>query len=278
MTTLPRLIAAGLVVLALGLTFRPAGAQEFRVFTVVYDLSKQAEGERPPVVARAATLFHAGKVYDFLDSANEVTVYEPTKQQFRVLHPSQRIVTTIAFDEIRTLLKIPRQETERQAERLEGSSEPEAAQAANLLRFQLGPRFEESFDEQTGLLTLDGGVLRYDVRTVDPARPEVVEAYLEYADWAHRLNYLLHPGLVLPEPRLALNQALRVKGRLPEAVEQRVTTTPVLRLRAEHTLNFQLNAQDRALIHQWETLLNAESTRQVPRQEYQKATLTAKAR
>lgn len=278
MKTVLRPAVAALFVLMAGLTLPTAAAQEFRVFTVVYDLSAEAEGGRPPVVARAATLFHAGKVYDYLDSANEVIVYEPTERRFRVLNPSRGIVTTVAFDEIRQLLKIAREETERQAERLAGSSEPEAARAAGLLRFQLDPRFQESFDEQSGLLALDGGVLRYEVRAVDPARPGVAGAYLEYADWVHQLNYLLHPGPILPEPRLALNQALRAKGRLPEAVEQRVAITPVLHRRAEHTLHFELNAQDRALIHQWETQLGSESIRQVPLREYQKAVLTAKAR
>jgi len=92
------------------------------------------------------------------------------------------------------------------------------------------------------------------------------------------LNYLLHPGAVLPEPRLALNQALRARVRLPAAVEQRVAISPVLHGRTEHTLHFELNAQDKALINQWEKQLNAESIRQVPREEYQKAMLTANAR
>lgn len=278
MTATVRTGLAALAALATLSVCRPCGAQEFRVFTAVSDLSNVAEDGRPRVVARAATLFHAGKVYDILDSANEVIIYEPTKKQFQVLQTSQGIVTTVALDEIRQLLRIAREETERQAERLAGNPDPAAVQAEALLRFQLDPRFQETFDESKRQLSLDGEVLRYDVRTIDPGRPGVAAAYLEYADWVHRLNYLLHPGAILPEPRLALNQSLLAKERLPEAVEQRVEIIPPIHLRAEHTLNFQLNAQDRSLIHQWETQLRSEATRQVPLREYRRATLTAQAR
>jgi hypothetical protein len=49
-------------------------------------------------------------------------------------------------------------------------------------------------------------------------------------------------------------------------------------LRAEHSVNFDLNAQDQNLIFQWESQLKAETTRVVPLREYQKTILTAKAR
>lgn len=252
---------------------RAASAQEFHVFTVVHDLAGQAE----PV--RAATLFHAGKAYDHLDSGGEVIAYEPTERRFRILNSSRRLVTTAAFDEIQSALKIAREETERHAETLEQSSDPASLRTAAMLRFQLDPRFEERFDEKTGVLVLEGGSLRYEVLTIDPQRAAgIADAYLDCADWVCKLNYVLHPGPVLPEPRLALNQALRARRRLPESVEQRVKITPAIHRKAEHTLNFDLNAQDRTLIHQWESQLSSESIREVPLQEYRRATLTAKAR
>lgn len=269
MKTLARPIAA---VLAVASTLATASAQEFRVFTVVKDLAGPAE----PV--RSLTLFHAGKVYDYLDGAGEVIIYEPTQQQFRLLKPSQGIVTTVAFGEIKHLLKIARAETEKQLATLDQRTDPDAVRAAAFLRFQLDPRFKESFDEATGTLTLEGGPFRYEVRTTDPGRPGVAKAYVEYADWVCRLNYLLHPA-VLPEPRLSLNRSLDARGRMPASVEQRVAITPAMHRQAEHTIHFDLNAEDKRLIHQWESQLQAETTREVPRQEYQKrTTLAAKAR
>ena len=258
------------------LTLRTATAQEFRVFTVVHDLGAADEGERPPVVARAATLFHAGKVYDYVDAADEVTVFEPTLRRFRILSPSRGIVATVQFDEINQLLKIARESTEKHTATLP-AADPEAAKTAALLRFQLAPRFEESFDAETGALTLDGGPLSYAVRTADPGRPGIAAAYLDYADWACRLNYLLHPGPVLPEPRLALNGVLRTKDRIPTNVTLRADAPLAPHLKADHSISLELNARDRSMIHQWESQLKAEATREVTFRDYQRTVLTAQS-
>lgn len=266
------------VVLAFAfLASRAAEAEELRIFTAVYDLGAQKEpGEKPPVVARAITLFHAGKVYDYVDLANEVIILEPTARRFRILNPSRGLVATAAFDEIKSHLKVAREETRRHAATLSGTA-PEAARMAALLTFQLDPRFEETFDEKSGTLELKSGPLTYTARTVDPGRPGVVEEYINYADWACQLNYLLHPSPVLPEPRLILNQALRARGRLPKSVELTCKALPS-HLRAEHSVNFDLNDHDQDLIFQWESQLKAEATRVVPLREYQKEILTARAR
>lgn len=259
------------------LASQAAEAEELRIFTAVYDLSAQKKpGEKPPVIARAITLFHAGKVYDYVDLANEVVILEPTARRFRILNPSRGLVTTAAFDEIKTHLKVAREETRRHTATLNGS-DPEAAKMAALLTFQLDPRFDETYDEKNGILTLKSGPLTYSAKTVDPGRPGVADIYIDYADWACQLNYLLHPSPVLPEPRLVLNQALRSRGRLPESVELTCEALPS-HLRAEHSVNFDLNSQDQNLIFQWESQLKAETTRVVPLREYQKTVLAAKAR
>lgn len=276
MTGFARRFVLALLAILATLTLRTAVAQELRVFTVVYDLAAKNEGERPPVVARAATLFHAGKVYDYVDAADEVTIFEPTQRQFRVLSPSRGIVATVAFDEIRQLVNIARDETEKQAATLPAAS-PGDSEAASLLHFQLSPRFEETFDTETGLLKLDGGALSYEVRTADPGRPGVASTYLDYADWACRLNYLLHPGPVLPEPRLGLNDSLRSKNRIPTSVQLQTAGVPHLHLRAEHTTSLELNSRDRGMIHQWESQLKSDTTRVVTLRDYQRTVLTAQA-
>ena len=53
-------------------------AQEMRVYTTVRNLRGSAVSEdRAPVVARSLTLFHAGKVYDYVEAAKELTIFEP---------------------------------------------------------------------------------------------------------------------------------------------------------------------------------------------------------
>jgi hypothetical protein len=270
-----RVVTVLLAVLAT-LTLRTVAAQEFRVFSVVHVLSAAVVGQRPPVVARATTLFHAGKVYDYVDAADEVIVYEPTARRFRVLNTSRGLVASVELDEIRQLLKIAREEAERQAAAL--ARDPGAAKTGTLLHFQLDPKFEEAYDEAAGLLSLAGGPVRYTVRATDPKRPGVANAYLDSADWICRLNYLLHPGVMLPESRLALNRALREKQRLPELVELRADAASPIHLRAEHSLHFELNSQERNWIHQWESQLKSKTLREVPLREYQRVVLAARSR
>jgi hypothetical protein len=268
-------IAAGSAVLTAA---RTADAQEFRVSTTVYDLSARTDGGRPPVVARAETLFHAGKAYDLLEGADEVRVFEPTERRFRVVSPKRGVTATVAFDEIRQLLKGPRDTIDGRLAELAGKNSPDAARATNFLRFQLDPRFQETFDPAAGILTLDGRVIRYDVKSADPRRPEIVATYLDYADWTTRLNYLLSPGPILPDIRCALNQALRAKGQVPEAVTLRIELSPPLVQRAEHSLKFALNDADRNKIRQWEAMLSGGGLRQVPLPEYQRAVLAARSK
>lgn len=277
MRQFPALRPAAMLFAIVALAMGSAEAEELRIFTAVYDLTAQTKpGEKPPVIARAVTLFHAGKVYDYVDLANEVVILEPTARRFRILNPSRGLVTTAAFGEIKAHLNVAREETRRHAETLKGS-DPESAKMAALLTFQLDPRFEESYDEQSGILELKSGPLNYAARTVDAGRPGVATEYVEYADWACQLNYLLHPSPVLPEPRLILNRALKAKDRLPESVE---LTCPAIKshLRAEHAVSFDLNDHDLNLIFQWESQLKSETTRVVLLREYQKTVLAARTR
>lgn len=277
MRQFPALRPAAMLFAIVALAMGSAEAEELRIFTAVYDLGTQKKpGEKPPVVARAITLFHAGKVYDYVDLANEVVILEPTERRFRILNPSRGLVTTAAFDEIKTHLNVAREETRRHIATLDGS-DPDAAKMAALLSFQLDPRFEENYDEKSGVLELKSGPLSYTARTVDPGRAGVSAEYIEYADWACQLNYLLHPSPVLPEPRLILNRTLKAKDRLPASVELTCQALPT-HLRAEHQVHFGLNDHDNDLIYQWESQLKAESTRIVPLREYQKTVLTARAR
>ena len=62
----------------------------------------------------------------------------------------------------------------------------------------------------------------YLVKTGSSPNPEDAMKYLEYADWAARLNHILHSEALLPEPRLAVNAALRNRKRIPLTVDLRV--------------------------------------------------------
>ena len=81
-----------------------AEAQGLRVSTVVYDAGRLDESGREPVVSSNFSLFHTGRVYDYVESAGEVVIFEPALKRFTVLNSARGVYTTIAFAEITRLL------------------------------------------------------------------------------------------------------------------------------------------------------------------------------
>lgn len=278
MTGLTRILTGAMLVALQFLISQTACAKDFRVFTAIHDASAGSENEPAPVIARTVTIFHAGKVYDYIESANsaEIIVFEPTQRRFRILNPSRGIVATAAFDEIKQKLGVALEETAREV-RVLSATEPERAKLVEMLTFQLSPQFETTFNQESLVLELNAEPISYRLETIRPEHPEIVSAYLDYADWVCRLNYVLTIGQILPEPRLALNRALRDRKVLPKTVVLKARTRPAVHLRAEHTFHLDLNSNERRWIYQWESLLNSKTIRHVTLQEYQQEVLTAQA-
>ncbi len=269
-------------VLLVGLSglMKPAAAQEFRVYTRIHDESQTAgSGEAataPPVVSRSLTLFHAGRVYDYIDGLGEVILFEPAHHRFTILSTRHVLATEVSFDEIRQMLKLARTETESHLASLQSSRNEEALAVIGPLRFQLDPQFQEKWDEAGNSVSLSGPYLSYSARTAPASDKGLATAYLDYADWTCRLNYVLHPGRLMPAPRLMLNQALREKDRLPVEVTLTAEVDQPMKYRAEHRLHWELDAKDRSLIHHWETLLKSDTLRKVTFREYQHEILSRK--
>lgn len=256
------------VSLSLSFSATPARAQEFRMYTLVY--SEQTEGEDPELVGRSVSLFHAGKVYDFVpEGEREVIIFEPSHHRFMVLSTSRELATTVHFDEITHLLKTAHAEIESRLAELAATGNPDDKEIAAALRFQLAPRFDESYDREKGRLALSSPQLNYRVGCAESKTTDLADVYARYADWVCRLNFLLHPRVLLPGPRLALNEALRREGVVPQEVVLEAEINAPIRLRAEHKTSWALTAADRTLIHGWESMLKSRTTRWVTFQEYQ---------
>ena len=149
------------------------------------------------------------------------------------------------------------------------------------MRFQLHPQFTKQFDAQQHRLSLESKPLTYEVRGQEGVRSETVEAYLNYADWACRLNFVLHPQPVFPTARLELNQQLRKLKLFPIEVKLRAQFDKPLQLEADHKLSWTLDTLDRESIHHWESMLRDPKLQHLSLTEYQRAALsqtTAKAR
>lgn len=253
-----------------------ASAQDFRIYTRVYDAGA-AENTRPLMIGSSLSLFHAGKVYDHVENANEseVIIFEPAHQRFTIFSTSRSLATTVHFDEIKRKLKLAKNVTEEHIQAV--LAQKPAADAATMekLAFPIEPKFTTMLDTGDKTLTCQSPHLSYIVGLADVSEPATVEVYLDYADWMARLNYVLHPHALFPEPRLKVNQELRQRKKMPVRVELESSIGMPIKLRAEHQIHWKLDATDRSLIHEWESLLKSESTRQVTFQEYQKALLVS---
>jgi hypothetical protein len=255
----------------------PVQAQEFRISTRVYNESTTTDGQRPPVISRSLSLFHAGKVYDYIDTINEVIIFEPAHQHFTILNPSRNLASSVHFDELKRLQKIRAKETVNYLSQLSQSGDPESHRVSEALKFQLEPTFAEQFEEESNRLTLTAALVRYSAVCVEPRSPGLIEPYLHYADWMAKLNSTLHPQALYPESRLALNRSLRTRNRLPIEVELQCQVEPRLHLRAQHVFVWKLDDVDRRLIHKWETMLKRTSLEKTTFREYQRRVLITAA-
>jgi hypothetical protein len=262
----------GAVVLLIGMLSIPeaAVAQSFRVYTTVYDVQA---GKSVPV-ARSLSLFHAGKTYDFIQEVGEVIIFEPGKRGFTLLNTRQQSATTVLFEELNGKLKVARETLQAHLNSFPDPNNPQGMKVREQLQFQLSPQFEEIRDNDSRL-TLKSPHLSYGVRLGETNDPANVTAYLNYADWTSRLNFVLYPGPIFPEPRIAVNSALRKVNRIPTEVELIADVQNRIHRRAEHRIDWNLDETDRDLIHQWEKLLESKRLKKVTFEEYQRALLVA---
>jgi hypothetical protein len=250
-------------------------AQQFRVYT---EVTVPPENPQPgkmkgKVVAQSLTIFHAGRVFDWLKTAGEVTILEEAHERFVIFNGRKLIATTVSFEEIERMLASARDETSNHADRLLTRNDRDAHAIATSLQFQLNPSFKHSFEQSSLFLDLDSPQLEYHVNCGTTPIPEAVDAYMKYADWTAKLNHVMHPRSLYPAPRLKLNESLRKHKVLPVKVQLRVEFDQPMLLQADHRFAWQLEKIDRESIQFWEQKLNAPALKWLNFRGYQKAIL-----
>jgi hypothetical protein len=268
-----RTLSLLLVALFVSGTASDALAQQFWVYTRVTRPVKQNNKPAEAVVARSLTLFHAGRVYDWIPSVGELVVLEPSHKRFVILSSKKMIATKVSYEEINRLIASARDETGNYADRLLERGGKNAKAIAEPLKFQLNPKFKETYDPDSRELKLASPRFSYVVDCREAEIPESVTLYLAYADWAARLNYVLHPQTLFPEPRLRLNESLRRLERIPATVQLQVEFDRPLRLKAEHQFGWKLRSKDRQRINHWENLLKNEKLAWMTFRRYQETIL-----
>lgn len=245
-----------------------ASAQDFKVVTRVSQRDP-AKG-RWTEVGQSVTLFHAGKVYDYMPQIGEVVVHEPTESQFVIfsVNGSDR-ATTLHFAELQRFLKVARAETEAHLQSLAPDAES-TARRRQALQFQLAPRFQENFDRSRKTLTLVSPLLRYEIETAKVDRPHVVRQYLQYADWAARMNYVMHSRSLYPSARLEVNRLLAERELIPTEVRLLLEGDVPLHLKAEHKFEWELGSIDKSQIRRCEKARTADSTHWLNFHDYQR--------
>lgn len=214
--------------------------EQFRIRNKVF-----AGGGQDPQV-QTTTMFMDDMVYDFLEAPPEVTVFDKAGGRFVLLDLGRRVKTELSTERVAAL-----------ATRLQQWAR---MQSDPYLRFLASPKFDETFDEHTGELTLSSAWLTYRASSV-PARSEAaMRQYREFADWYCRLNTTINPGSRPPFARLELNAALARHGRLAREVvlTLRPKAGPVTKritIRSEHEVTDGLKATDRSRIAQVEQFM-----------------------
>jgi hypothetical protein len=203
-----------------------AQSQDFRIETNVF------VGDESEPISHTVTLFSAGVVYDFVDDPAQTAVFRHPSAgrpgQFILLDPEGQRRTEISTERIERLMK----KLSRWAEKQENE----------LLKFSAKPEFEESFDKETGQLTLSSPVWTYHVATVPADEATAMARFREFSDWYARLNTMMH-GTPPPMPRLKLNEALTRHGVVPVEI-RRTVSEESSELRATHLFSWRLSRED----------------------------------
>lgn len=246
-------------------------AQDFRVATIVSQ--RDAADSRWKQVTSSITLFHAGKVYDYMEEVREVVIFDPVQDRFVILSfNGNNLATTLQFPQLQQYLKVAMTETLTHLQQLP------PGQRRDALAFQLKPEFVDAFDPTTGTLSLTGPLIRYEVETETVEKPLVVQQYLQYADGAAKMNYVLHSGALYPEVRLAVNKALSEQGRLPTKVQLLLDGKAPVQLQATHKFDWTLKSYDQSIIRRCEQARTADETEWVNFRDYQRRVLATTAR
>ncbi len=204
-------------------------AQELRIETEIF-----GEEEEDKPLSHTITMFDKNTVYDFVDNPDQIAIFRaPTSGsggQFILLDVGSARRTEVSTERISGLM--------------EKLSRWAAEQKDPLLKFSAAPKFKESFDRETGMLTLTSDLWEYNVATVPADNAPMLARYREFTDWYTRLNTMMH-STPPPGPRLELNSALEKHAVLPVEIRRTLKSNNST-LRATHLFTWRLSREDRA--------------------------------
>ena len=211
-----------------GLVASTARAEDFRVESKVFS------GDDKAPVSENTTLFHGGKVYDFLAKPTEITIYDLSRNRILLLSPSRGVQAELSVE---ALLEFNGK-----------LQEWAASQADPLLKFAARPQFDQQVDESTSEVSFSSEFVTYRVLTQKAKTGDAAHQYRQFCDLSGRLNGLTNPGGLPPFPRLEVNRALDDSGRVPEEVHLNIASRRFggrpLTARSEHHFHWKILESD----------------------------------
>lgn len=208
-------------------------AIDLRIETRVYD----ATAEDAPPLNESVTCFHKGVVYDFRRADSRVTIFRPAvgdrPARFLLLDTDNEQYTEVSATQLEaTMIKLRKWA---------------AMQTDPFLQFTGAPEFDETFDDETGELSLTSDQLNYRLQTTPLKHKAIAGQLRAFLDGYAKLHTLLEAGLP-PEPRIRVNESLYRRKVIPLQVELTEPNADEPSLRGEHEVAWVLSKRDLAQI------------------------------
>ncbi len=248
-------------------------AQDYRIYTRVSLQETVEPATESRVIGRSLTIWHAGKVYDYMVNVGELVIYDPQQERYTIINGNCKMACTVDFSELRHYLKVARNQAKEFMDDLAEANRPESTRAIEKISFQLDPRFNIQANESNLQLFCDSPHLSYLVQGISAPNSDVAKAFRNYADWAAQLNFVLHGQSLMPEARMQVNTALEEKQWIPTQVTLSLKDQRGTVLTAEHSIQWELGPTDRTRIMEWKKLQQDGNLKFVSFQDYQRSLL-----
>jgi hypothetical protein len=226
------------VLLALGFAGTVRG-DEFRIESRVF----QGKDEQPQ--SESTTIFANGRIYDFLNSPRELTIYDPAHDRIVVMDLEKNRKTELRVEQLTRF----REELQLRAEKTTDVG----------VRFLLQPKFDKQVGSTAAERVFQSEYITYQVETTTPRSAAIVEQYRQFSDLSATMNAMLNRGWP-PFARLQVNAALAEEKLIPTKVNLLFPSKSLLgqrkHFRSEHELHTRVTDSDQQKIAQAEEHLN----------------------
>ncbi|MCL2306319.1 MAG: hypothetical protein FWC43_13320 [Planctomycetaceae bacterium] len=174
-------------------------AEDFRVEN---ELTVRQTGES----VKTTTLFTGDLVYDIIGDHGETTIFDKASDTFTLLEPTLRIQTQIKGAELKeTVLK--------RREKMRAESQPP------FFAFALFPKFEETYEEESGQARFQSPWIVYQIETASFSDDVFRQRYYDFCDWYCFLNLRVNPDSTTLFARMEVNRFLQERKRFPQKIQ-----------------------------------------------------------